>query len=108
MPIAQRRTVDEVVVALASLELFGEGSGVLRYRMGRARGWLRPHRVPVRHKGGAIRSRADLVPTGLELPEKGEIGVEVVHLVSLRFDEETGEEIEEDSYEGPWTFRFSI
>jgi hypothetical protein len=31
VPIAQRQTIGEVVVALASLELFGEGLGVLRY-----------------------------------------------------------------------------
>jgi hypothetical protein len=31
--VAQRRTVGEVTVALTSLELFGEGIGVLRYRL---------------------------------------------------------------------------
>jgi hypothetical protein len=33
---------------------------------------------------------------------------EVARLVSLMFDEEAGEEIEDDSYEGPGTSRFSI
>lgn len=33
VPIGQRRTVGEVTVALTSLELFGEGVGVLRYRI---------------------------------------------------------------------------
>ncbi len=30
-PIGQRRAVGDITVALASLELFGEGVGVLRY-----------------------------------------------------------------------------
>jgi hypothetical protein len=41
-----------------------------------------------------------------DLPESGE--VEVRRLVSLVFDEEAGEEVAEDSYDGPWTFSFSI
>ena len=41
------------------------------------------------------------------LPEKGELEVEVTRLASLVFDEETGEEVATDTYEGPWTFRFS-
>jgi hypothetical protein len=32
----------------------------------------------------------------------------VVRLVSLVFDEEAGEEVATNSYEGPWTFRFSV
>ena len=43
-----------------------------------------------------------------DLPEKGELEVEVARLVSLVFDEEAGEEVVEDSYDGPWTFRFAI
>ena len=31
VPIGERRTVDDITVALASLELFGEGLGILRY-----------------------------------------------------------------------------
>ena len=53
---------------------------------------------------------SDTEPDGelevLDLPETGEI--EVVRLVSLVFDEEAGEEVATDSYEGPWTFRFSV
>ena len=44
----------------------------------------------------------------LDLPETGEIEVEVTCLVSMVFDEEAGEEVEEDSYDGPLTFRFSV
>lgn len=36
-----------------------------------------------------------------DLPETGVIDVEVTRLVSLMFDEE-------DAYDGPWSFRFSI
>ena len=43
-----------------------------------------------------------------DLPETGELEVEVMRLVSLVFDEEMGEEVAEDSYDGPWVFRFSI
>jgi hypothetical protein len=41
-----------------------------------------------------------------DLPETGEL--EVARLVSLTFDEEAGEEVAEDSYDGPWTFWSSI
>jgi hypothetical protein len=34
--------------------------------------------------------------------------VEVTRLASLVFDEEAGEEVATNSYEGLWTFRFSI
>ena len=40
-----------------------------------------------------------------DLPESGEIEVEVVRLMLMVFDQEAGEE---DSYDGPWTFSFSI
>jgi hypothetical protein len=39
-----------------------------------------------------------------DLPETGELEVEVARLVSLAFDEE----VVEDSHDGPWTFRFAI
>jgi hypothetical protein len=32
----------------------------------------------------------------------------VTRLVSLGFDEEAEEEVDEDAYDGPWTFRFSV
>jgi hypothetical protein len=43
-----------------------------------------------------------------ELPETGELEVEVTRLVSLAYDREADEEVMEDSYDGPWTFLFSI
>ena len=43
-----------------------------------------------------------------ELPETGELEVEVSRLVTLVFDEDASEVVVEGSYEGPWIFRFSI
>ena len=126
VPIGQRQTVGEVVVALTSLELFGEGLGVLRYRISQERGTLgggfgspEPRLViKDRRSGrelawspqgsGGSDTETDGEVEVLDLPESGEIEVEVTRLVSLMFDEEAGEEVEEDSYDGPWTFRFSI
>jgi hypothetical protein len=42
------------------------------------------------------------------LPESEELEVEVTRLVSLVLDKEAGREVEGDSYEGPWNFRFSV
>ena len=43
-----------------------------------------------------------------DLPEAGELEVEVMRLVFLMFDEEAGEEVVEDAFGGPWVFRFVI
>ena len=43
-----------------------------------------------------------------DLPETGELEVEVARLVLLVFDEELEEEVVEDSCDGPWIFRFAI
>lgn len=122
VPIGQRRTVGEATVALISLELFGEGVGVLRYRISHDGsmfyGIPEPELI-VRDGSGrelpwapqgssSSESEADGEVEVHDLPEAGELEVEVTRLVSLGFDEEAREEIEEDSYDGPWTFRFSI
>ena len=128
VPIAQRRTIDEVTFALTSLELFGEGLGVLRYRISYVAGMFE-----VRHRFAGIpepefvgrdgsgrelpcspqgwsgtESEADGDVEVRDLPETGELEVEVPRLVHLVFDEETGEERVDDSRDGPWSFRFSI
>jgi hypothetical protein len=125
VPIAQRRTVGEVVVALASLELFGEGVGVLRYRISQEEGVLgggfgspepeliirdeSGRELPWSPRGsGGSDAETDGEVEVRDLPETGEIEVEVTRLVSLVFDEEVGEEVEEDSYDGLWVFRFSL
>jgi hypothetical protein len=117
--IAQRRTVGEITVALASLAFFGEGLGVLRYRISYKEGIfecgiLEPELV-IRDRSGRElpwslqgTSSSDSETDGeveiRDLPETGKLEVEVTRLVSLVYDEE----VAEDSYEGPWIFSFSI
>jgi hypothetical protein len=123
VPIGQRRTVGEVTVALTSLELFGEGVGVLRYRIsyeaGMFEGEIPMPELVVRDESGrelpwslqgssSGTDEADGEVEVRDLPETGELEVEVARLVSLAFDEEAGEEVVEDSHDGPWTFRFAI
>jgi hypothetical protein len=105
VPIGQRRAVDEVTVALTSLELFGEGVGVLRYRIsyevGMFEGEIPMPELVVRDEsgrklpwslqgGGSSTDEADGEVEVRDLPEAGELEVEVTRLVSLVFDEETG------------------
>ncbi len=62
VPIGQRRTVGEVTVALTSLELFGEGVGVLRYLVSYEAG---------KFEGGYVIPEPDLIVrdrSGRELP----------------------------------------
>lgn len=121
--IGQRLSVGEVTVALTSLELFGEGVGVLRYRIsyegGMFEGEIPMPELVVRDRSGrelpwspqgagSGTGEADGEVEVRDLPEAGELEAEVARLVTLAFDEELGEEVEEDSYEGPWTFRFAI
>ncbi len=128
VPIVQRRTVGEITVALTSLELFGEGVGVLRYRISyearkfevsnRFAGVPEPEFIIRDGSGrelpwapqawGGSESEADGDVEVGELPETGELQVEVPRLVRLIFDDETGEERVEDSRDGPWSFRFSV
>jgi hypothetical protein len=120
--IAQRRTVGDITVVLASLELFGEGLGVLRYRISYEEGMFEggygipepelvirdesDRELPWSPRGSSSsESEADGEVEIRDLPETGELEVEVTRLV---FDEEVGEEVVEDSYDGPWIFSFSI
>lgn len=121
VPVAQRQTVGESMVAITSLELFGEGVGILRYRISGSHGfWGIPEpELVVRDRsgrelpwspqgGGASDTEADSEVEVRELPETGELEVEVSRLVTLIFDEEAGKEVVEASYDGSWIFRFSI
>jgi hypothetical protein len=120
--IAQRRTVGEVTVALASLELFGEGLGVLRHGISYEEGMFEGgygipepelvirdgsgRELPWSPRGSSSsENEADGEVEIRDLPETGELEVEVTRLVSLVFDEEVGEEVEEDSYDGPGSSR---
>jgi hypothetical protein len=123
VPIAQRQRVEALTVALTSLELFGEGVGVLRYRIsyeaGRFEGEVPMPELVVRDEsgrelpwslggGGSGTDEADGEVEVRDLPETGELEVEVPRLVSLVYNEEADEEMVEESYDGPWTFRFTI
>lgn len=124
VPIAQRQTIGEVVVALASLELFGEGLGVLRYGVSCKGGLFEGgygipepelvvrdrsgRELPWSPRGGdSSTGEADGEVEVRDLPEAGELEVEVTRLVSLAFDEEAEDAVVEDSYYGPWVFRLS-
>jgi hypothetical protein len=125
VPIGQRQEVGEVVVALTSLELFEGNLGVLRYRISYGAGMFEggfgipePELVirdesdrelswSPRGSGGSD-SEADGEVEVRDLPESGELEVEVTRLASLVFDEEAGEEVAQDTYDGLWTFRFPI
>ena len=124
VPIAQRQTVGEITVALASFELFGEGLGVLTYRLSYDRGMFaggipEPQLVVrvvgsgvelpwSRGSSGSSDTEADGEVEVRDLPEAGELEVEVTRLESLAFDEQVGEEVAEDFHDGPWVFRFSV
>ena len=125
VPIAQWQAVGEVVIALTSLELYEEGLGVLRYRISYEEGMFEGgYGIPepelvVRDGFGrelswsprgssASDGEADGEVEVREVPEAGELEVEVVRVATLVFDEEVGEEVAQEAYDGPWTFRFSI
>jgi hypothetical protein len=105
--IGQRRTVDDIMVALASLELFGEGVGILRYLVSYETGMFEVgygipepelvvrdgsgRELPWSPQGaGCSKSEMDGEVEVRDVPEIGELEVEVARLVSLVFDEETG------------------
>jgi len=112
------------VVALTSLEIFG-GLGVLQYRTFHGEeifeggyGFPDPELLITDESGrklswsprgaSASESEADGEVEVRDLPEAGELEVEARRVAVLVFDEKAGEEVATDSYDGPWTFRFSI
>jgi hypothetical protein len=129
VPIAQRRSVGDITVALASLEFYGEGIGVLRWRVslgdaalrrdpdlsfgilepvfevrddaGRALTWSP-------RSGGGHDGESDGAAEVRELPEAGEIEVVATRLVADAYGPEGEYEGEGPSHEGPWAFRFAI
>ena len=123
VPIAQRQTIGEVVVALATLELFKGGLDILRYRVsydGVCSKWLRHTGAGAHVRNGFGRElpwsprgcdRSTGVADGevevCDLPEAGTLEVEVTRLVSLAFDEEAEGEVVENPYGCSWVFRFS-
>ena len=129
VPVAQRQTVGDVTVALASLELYGEGLGALQWRAsfgeeafrrdpdlgfgifepefeirdgeGRTLPWW-----PRSGGGHDGEMRGEAEVSGL--PEDGEIEVVVKRLVADAYGPEGEYEGEGPSHDGPWTFRFAI
>lgn len=127
VPIAQRETVDGITVALVCLELFGEGLGVLSYRISVARGGgncsfygvPEPEMSLLAPSGNALPCSpmagggSDVESDGKvevrDLPEAGRLEVMVERLVVREWDPEAGEEVsEDDTYEGPWAFHLTI
>ena len=128
VPVAQKDTVDGITVAIASLELYGEGLGILRWRISLGEealcrdpdlGFEIPEpRVEVQDKVGRVlpwsprwsgsgAGEADGEGQVKELADTEELEVRVLRLVS---DTYVYEEYLEDkpSHEGPWTFRFTL
>ena len=129
VPIAQRQTVGGITVALASLELHGEGLGALRWRISFGDEALRSdpdvglgifepefevrdgegRTLPWSPKGaGASDREVEGEAEVWELPEAGEIEVVAGRLGSDAYGPEGEYEGEGSSHEGPWTFRFVI
>ncbi|CAA9481274.1 MAG: hypothetical protein AVDCRST_MAG12-1520 [uncultured Rubrobacteraceae bacterium] len=128
VPIAQRRAVGDVTVALASLELYGEGVGALRWRVSLGESAFReapdfgfdiPEPVfeirdgdgrelswsPESSGASDDEANGDVRVEGL--PETGELEVEVPRLVADAY--EGGEYVGDGpSYDGPWVFRFPL
>ncbi len=129
VPIAQKRAVDDVTVALTSLELYGEGVGALRWRVSLGESAFReepdfgfgiPEPVfEIRDDsgrdlpwsprgGGASDGESDGEIEVRELPETGEIHIEVVRLATDAYGPDGDYLGEGASLDGPWNFRFSL
>jgi hypothetical protein len=118
VPVVQKQTVGGITVALTSLELYGEGVGVLRWRISHhpVSGvfMLEPdfeirdgsgRVLPWSPRGaGASDTEVDGEIEVRSLPESGTVVVVASRVASGAWDEDE----EGPSYDGPWTFRFSI
>jgi len=122
--IARQATVGGITVALTSLEFFERGPGVLRWRVSLfegASGYEDEHRgiahpvFEIRDGSGRILSWSPLGSSSGDgeadgeievegLPDAGEISVEIPRITS----ESWREELAEKTYDGPWSFSFSI
>lgn len=127
--VAQDRTAGGVTVALTSLELYGEGVGVLRWRASLGENAFReeldfgfgiPEPVfEIREGsgrglpwsprgGGASDEESDGEIEVRELPETGELHIEVVRLATAAYGPDSDYLGEGASLDGPWNFRFSL
>jgi hypothetical protein len=128
VPVAQRVTVDGVTVAIASLELYGEGLGVLRWQVSFMEEALRRDPDPwfgipepkfeisdgngrtlpwSPRRGGSSDGEADGDVLVADLPDAGDLEVEVPRVV---YDAYEDGEYRGDgpSFEGSWVFRFTL
>lgn len=129
VPIAQKRVIGDVTVALTSLELYGEGVGALRWRVSLGESAFReepdfgfgiPEPVfEIRdgagrdlpwspRSGGASDGESDGEIEVRELPETGELHIEVVRLATDAYGPDGDYVGEGASLDGPWNFRFSL
>lgn len=118
VPVVQKVSVGGITTALASVELHEGGNGVLRFLISSDTEYLgmpEPE-VSVRDVPGrayvVLPNRASSSGDGVEvsmhalgLTEPAELEVEITRLTE--FDHRHGD-VEVASWEGPWTFRFSI
>ena len=126
MPLALREEAGGIVIALVSLELFGEGLGVLRYRISVPRGGGRrgfdgipePEMMLLTPSGDGLRwspmgggsgsSEAEGEVEIRDLPEAGGLEVRVERLVVQEWSTEAAEEEPVATYEGPWVFHLAF
>ncbi len=129
VPVAQKQSVADVTVALTSLELYGAGVGILRWRLslgGEALqdepgfGFGIPEPVfEIRdgvgrplpwspRGGGASDGESDGEIEVRELPEAGDLRIEVARLAADAYGPEGDHLGEGPSLYGPWSFRFAV
>ena len=117
VPFVQKVGVGGVTVALASVELHEGGNGVLRFLISSTSEHLGTPEPEVRVRDGSGRHYAILLVRAsssgdelevsmhaLGLPEPAELEVEIARLTEI----DHRQDVEVASWEGPWTFRFSI
>jgi hypothetical protein len=128
-PVAQKRTVGDVTVALSSLELYGDGVGVLRWRASMGEDLLRAepgfwfgapepefeilaedgHALAWATMGGGMSDGESDGEAGVwGLPETGQLRVSVVRLATDAYGPDGDHLGEGPSLDGPWSFCFSF
>lgn len=128
VPVAQKQTVGGTTVALLALALYGEGLGLLRWQISLEDSALRRNpdlgfgipepefeirdgsgrELPWSPQGsGASDGEADGDVRVEGLPDAGELEIRVPRLVADAYEDGEYRGIG-PSYEGPWTFRFSM
>ena len=129
VPVAQKRTVGDVTVAISSLEMHGQGACVLRWRISMGEGALSAEPdfwfgtpepefeiladgdrslkwSPM--GGGMSDGDSDGEAEVWEMPETGELRVTVTRLSADAYGPEGDHLGEGASMDGPWSFRFPL